>query len=345
MCYFLTRSIIKQSSLYKCKCTKKPKAKRGDVALDKSYIAMPTNDYAQSANTLFHFMGKEEYLKDLLIRRALIPRYCIEDIEYLGIHDAVNEYKEAAVLQKCFCDIPFHKLTETFSLEGVGTVFEELSKEEKLKLSTNNTHPDFYGTYAVGFSKSWGEKHNLQPIHYLNEESSYTHDFSRVFGNVLQADDVSDEYADDMLNRLAFVKPLRGIMKRRIMKEDKKEITVEFWKNFHDEKEWRYVPCSKKLSECHIERVIANPYMLNLDRALNDINESLKQEKYETLWLKYDYDDIRYIIVPNAQARIDIINTIMSISSDRFKNKKTIKLKKYILISKILVLDEIRKDW
>lgn len=321
------------------------KSKRGDVILDNSYIAIPVDDYAQSANTLFHFMSKLEYLKDLLIRRALVPRYCIEDIGYLGIRDEENEYKEAAVLQKCFCDIPFHKLTETFSLKGVGQAFETLSQEEKLKVSTNNTHPDFYGTYAVGFSKYWGEKHNLQPIHYLNEESSHTHEFSRVFGNVLQADDVSDEYADDMLNRLSFVKPLRGIMKRRVKQKDKKEVIVEFLKNFHDEKEWRYVPCSKDLAECHIERVIANPYMLNLERAINDINESLKTERYEKLWLKYDFDDIRYIIVPNAQARIDIINTIMSIPSDRFEGKKQIKQKKYILISKILVLDEIRKDW
>ena len=319
--------------------------KRGDVILDNTYIAIPVDDYAQSANTLFHFMGKAEYLKDLLIRRALVPRYCIENIEYLRICDEENEYKEVAVLQKCFCDIPFHKLTETFSLQGVGPAYDTLSEEEKKKVSTNNTHPDFYGTYAIGFSKNWGEKHNLQPIHYLNEESSHTREFSRVFGNVLQADDISDEYADDMLNRLSFVKPLRGIMKRQVQKMDKKDVTVEFWKNFHDEKEWRYVPDSSDLAECHIERIIANPYMLNLERTINDINKSLEAEEYEKLWLKYDFDDIRYIIVPNSQARIDIINTIMSIPSDRFKNKKQIRLKKYILISKILVLDEIRKDW
>ena len=320
-------------------------SKRGDVILDNTYIAIPVDDYAQSANTLFHFMGKAEYLKDLLIRRALVPRYCIENIAYLRICDEENEYKEVAVLQKCFCDIPFHKLTETFSLQGVGQAYDTLSEEEKKKVSTNNTHPDFYGTYAVGFSKNWGEKHNLQPVHYLNEESNHTREFSRVFGSVLQADDISDEYADDMLNRLSFVKPLRGIMERQVQKIDKKGVTVELWKNFHDEKEWRYVPDSNALAECHIERIIANPYMLNLERAINDMNKSLEAVEYEKLWLKFDFDDIRYIIVPNSQARIDIINTIMSIPSDRFQNKKQIRLKKYILISKILVLDEIRKDW
>lgn len=99
--------------------------------MDNSYIAIPSDDYAQSANTLFHFMGKAEYLKDLLIRRALVPRYCIENIEYLKIRDEENEYKEVAVLQKCFCDIPFHKLTETFSLQGVGAAYDKLSEEER----------------------------------------------------------------------------------------------------------------------------------------------------------------------------------------------------------------------
>lgn len=317
----------------------------GEDILDNSYVAIPIDDYAQSANTLFHFMRKVDYLKDALTRRALVPRYCMENIEYLGIRDDENEYKEVAVLQKCFCDIPFHKLTDTFSLQGVGLTYDSLPEEEKIKVSTNNTHPDFYGTYAIGFSKKWGEQNGLQPIQYLNEKSEHTREFSRVFENVLQADDVSDEYADDMLSRLSFVKPLRGIMKRQVQKKDKKEVTVEFLKNFHDEQEWRYVPCPEDLQEYDLERIIANPYMINLDRTIYDINKSLEMERYEKLWLKYGYDDIRYIIVPNSQARIEIINTIMSIPSGSFKKKGTIRLNKYVLISKILVLDEIRKDW
>lgn len=313
--------------------------------MDNSYIAVPVDDYAQSANTLFHFMEKSEYLKDILVNRAIVPRYCIEDIGYLNIGDTETKYKEIAVLQKCFCDIPFHKLTENFSLQGVGEAFEELSQEEKLRAVTNNTHTDFYGSYGIGFSKEWGEKHNLQPVHYLNVASGYTEEFSRILGIVLPAKDIEDEYADDILNRLSFIKPLRGIMKRQVQKMDKKEVRVEFWKNFHDEKEWRYVPRSENLAECHVERIIANPYMLKLGEAIKRINKNLKAEVYEKLWLDYDFDDVRYIIVPNAQARLDIIGTIMSISRDKFKNKEQIEQTQYILISKILVLDEIRKDW
>ena len=36
---------------------------------------LPYDDYAQSANTLFHFMKKQEYLNSILRRRAIIPRF------------------------------------------------------------------------------------------------------------------------------------------------------------------------------------------------------------------------------------------------------------------------------
>jgi len=45
-----------------------------------------------------------------------------------------------------------------------------------------------------------------------------------------------------LCNRLLFAKPLRGIMKRTIKRNNYENVSVEFYKNFHDEKEWRYVP-------------------------------------------------------------------------------------------------------
>ena len=44
----------------------------------------PEDDYVQSANSLFHFMKEADYLKDALGRSALVPRYCVETVGYLG---------------------------------------------------------------------------------------------------------------------------------------------------------------------------------------------------------------------------------------------------------------------
>ena len=69
------------------------------------------DDYVQSANSLFHFMYEERFLTDAIDRCALIPRYCKENIEYMVLKDTKGKtVKEMAVLQKCFCDIPFHKI-------------------------------------------------------------------------------------------------------------------------------------------------------------------------------------------------------------------------------------------
>ena len=86
----------------------------------------------QSADTLFHFIEKIEYLIPILERDALIPRYCVETIEYLKI-----PYKNIAYPMLCFCDINLHKIHE---------------------------HVEFYGGYGIAFSKQWGIAKGIQPV-------------------------------------------------------------------------------------------------------------------------------------------------------------------------------------
>lgn len=305
-------------------------------------IDLKHDDYAQSANTIFNFMKKSSYLKEILQKKAIIPRYCKENFEYLNIHNEDIFFPEAFVLQKCFCDIPLHKLTESFNLNPVGENYQRLSTNEKKKIKNNYTHTDFYGEYGIAFSKEWAKKNDLQPIHYLNEQSQYTKNFAEMIGNVMDAADISDLYVDDILDRLCFIKPLRGIMKRKNEKETGDKIEIEFQKNFHDEKEWRYVPSKEVTKTVNIERVIANSYLLEENI---DINQKLNTLQYEKIWLHYDYKDIRYIIVPDASARIEIINTIIDIPREKFNSETDIMIQKYILISRIMVLEEIRKDW
>lgn len=311
----------------------------------RQVVALPYDDYVQSANTLFHFMKEFKDLKFILMNRAIIPRYCMEDIEYLNIHNSDISFKDVAILQKCFCDIPFNKLAENFELNGVGEIYESLNDDEKSILKKSNTHPEYYGKFAIALSKSWGESKNLQPVHYLNRNSLYVLEFSKLFNNVLNNNNVQDEYVNDILNRLAFMKPLRGTMKRTFKRNNSENVSIEFYKNFHDEREWRYVPDSIALLGAKMERVIANPNILTLHDGIKKINENLETEKYRMLWLEYNYDDIRYIIVPDLHSRIDLINTIMDIPDERFDNQSQVLMQRYILISKILILDEIGKDW
>ena len=130
------------------------------------YSIQAEDDYVQSANSLFHFMKEADYLKDALGRKALVPRYCVESVDYLGIKSGDKLYGNIAVLQKCFCDLPFHQMGETFALTPVQTEKNKLSEEVYAFFEKSNTHCSFYGEYGMAFSKSWGERNRLQPVHY-----------------------------------------------------------------------------------------------------------------------------------------------------------------------------------
>lgn len=300
------------------------------------------DDYVQSANTLFHFMKKPEYLKAILLHSALIPRYCIENIDYLGVSIKTHTFNEIAVLQKCFCDIPFHKLADTFPIQGTGLVYDSLNADERADLEKTNTHFAYYGEYAIAFSKHWGEQKKLQPIHYLNKGSDYTYGFSSLLKSTIEETDISDSYAQDVINRLAFIKPLRGIMKREYIRSDSTVTIVEVIKNFHDECEWRFVPCDEAISSLSTTSVIANPSIIAL---CDEINKGIENDQNKGLWLQFSYDEIRYIIVPDNNARIEITNAINDLPDSCFSVIDNIPIQKLIMISKILVLSEIRKDW
>lgn len=311
--------------------------------MDERYI--PLEDYAQSANTLFHFVTKDTYLQAALQRRALVPRYCTENIEYLELDSEPHQFSEIQVLQKCFCDIPFHKLADSFNVQGTGASFNSLSQSEKDEIGKHNTHFDYYGRYAISFSKKWGEKNGLQPIQYINTESNFSRYFSIAIKEAMSADSIPPAIEKDVLYRIAFCKPLRGIMHRRVKRTAGSAVDavdVEIYKNFHDECEWRYVPRFEDLSDFRIQSIIANP---NLMQLANSINQRLEAEEYRRLWLEFEYDDIRYIVVPDAAARVKLIGTILDLPDSQFQQGESISIQKSILVSKILVLDEIRKDW
>lgn len=156
----------------------------------------------QSADTLFHFEKKLEYLLPIIERFALVPRYCSEDIHYLDINIGKLAYP-----MLCFCDINLHKMQD---------------------------HIKFYGGdgYGIAFAKKWGIAKAIQPIQYINPISPLKKDFSKAFLDSVQSS--KNSMAQDyLLTQMLFFKPIEGTMDRN----DK-----SIHKNFTDECEWRYIP-------------------------------------------------------------------------------------------------------
>ncbi len=291
-------------------------------------------DYTHSANSLFHFMKKQDYLFSALKAKALKPRYCRENIDYLGLSLEEEPFKEMAVLMKCFCDIPLHRVLDD-------AVVMSVAENSKRTSTSNRNHASIYGEYALAFSKTWGERHDVQPITYLNPNAYYTMNFRDIINQVLSNTiDLPSTVIDNYLLQLAFFKPLRGSMQRN--DEVNKH---EYVKNFHDEQEWRFVPKEAFLNE-EFDPIIAHPLLLSslglqTEDPLDLLSKRLSGNSYENLWLKFEFDDVRYILVPDKQSRLDFINFITAMSDADFSSS----IEKQVLISKILILEEIRKDW
>lgn len=160
----------------------------------------------QSANTLFTFMNKLEYLQYILKTQHIYPRYCREDIRYLHL----NGLNEIAFPMKCFCDIFINKLSE---------------------------HMKLYGKYGIALSKDWGKENKIQPIHYINDTSFIINSIQNLYTYIqTKSDDNTNLTAmlkDVLYDRLRFIKPISGNMYRQ-------DVLLTNL-NFHDEHEWRYV--------------------------------------------------------------------------------------------------------
>ena len=68
-------------------------------------------DYVQSANTLFNFMTDFGFLQSILFKKAIVPRYCIENINYLNVMLGTKKFSNLIfimvipIANQCMCHI------------------------------------------------------------------------------------------------------------------------------------------------------------------------------------------------------------------------------------------------
>lgn len=201
----------------------------------------------QSANVLFKFMKRIDYLKNIIENKAILPRYYEESIEYLEI-DGLNKIAFPMI---CFCDINLSKLEE---------------------------HVYYYGKFGIGLSKKWAIENGVQPIHYINKNSYIKKDISYLFSKSLdnKFKDINEtqEYKNYILEHVLFMKPILGQMRREGGYDEK---------NFTDEKEWRYIPRIEE--EQGIDLIIPVSYLEN-DEAYNAYSDGITQLEKLWLYFK-----------------------------------------------------------
>ncbi|EGO8707721.1 hypothetical protein ED102_09620 [Enterococcus faecalis] len=128
------------------------------------------------------------------------------------------------------------------------------------------------------------------------------------------------------MNQIRLSKPLTGHM---IMGEE------DIKKNFHDEREWRFLP---DLSQVSMEDFINDATMPKKmsPNILKEMSNALTVE--DSTHLNLTVDSIKYIFVKNLNDRKRILNVIKDTFEDDLDNA-------LIMSSKVIVYDQIVGDW
>ena len=262
---------------------------------------------AISSNTLFHFTNSAERIISIL-KNGFTPRFCLEELGHELFFDMKDGIEtESAIPMTCFCDLP-------------------LSKIDK--------HLEFYGSYGIGLSKDWGKKNGLTPLTYIHENSTQINYLKQV--GMLLAKSV---FKTEELNKIeipieqnpivalfelsGFYKPYSGQMWR---------INKYVEKRFYDEREWRYVPFINKKEGIHY-RLLKEEFLNEIKRA--SANDTIAKD----FSLKFNCEDIKYIIVKKETEMIALFDGLDSMSENFSKDE--IK----ILKTKIISTEQILEDF
>ena len=230
-------------------------------------------NWTNSSNVLCNYMKEQAFLDMILRNRAIIPRYVMESVSYLGI----DGLRQICFPMTCFCDIPFSKVS---------------------------SHMYRYGEYGIGIDKDvMLRTHRIQPVHYINSDSPLMDDFKEAFRTYYKTDmnpsKQEEKLLDYLLSTLLFMKP--------IWEQDIEEDGVVRPYIYQDECEWRFIPSDNFPKDLHL---VLLPYETS-EKGKNKYSEVLA--KHKECWLHFEWPEVRYIIVPDESAAKRTIATILDL--------------------------------
>ena len=190
-----------------------------------------------------------------------------------------------------------------------------------INLHKMQSHMKYYGNYGIAFFKDWGINHKLQPVQYMNEKSFLTEQYISSFKASLNDNEsVNVEIKNYLSMNILYMKPIIG---DQIDTENKPRR-----KYFLDESEWRYIFDVSNLPDCE------QLYVGNSNNDMKVFNEALLDKNQG---LEFDIKDIKYIIINTEDEFIKLISNLktMNLTEDE----------KYLLVSKILIWEQSRRDF
>lgn len=215
--------------------------------------------------------------------------------------------------------IPRYTLEDVSYLQipDVKAMFYPMACFCDINLHRIETHCFNYGSYGIAFSKEWGIRKQIQPIKYINANSDCIRIFRAAFEEAMTWRK-TNPLKDYLLESLRYMKPIQG---RNICHDE------ENVRNFMDECEWRYLPQN-------IENSLLPAIVSRGNRSVKVDNEALEED--ERFWLKFDYQDIRHIILPDKESSLRVMDFIDSLNMNVTDRK--------YLYTKIIIMQDFMED-
>lgn len=255
----------------------------------------------KNVNHIIHYLPKLEYIKEIIKNKILHPSYCNEHFDG----------KNILIPMISFCNIPI--------------------------IDVN--HFMYYGNYGLGFSIDWAIKNNISPVIYAHENS----DFVKLPNYINSSTETVETHLKliDILNRLSMNENilLKDINDNDIKNDFESLIKIsnrfiqfsKMWKNevefgidmtykdniilkdiiknkktinSYNEKEWRFVPNFND-DNCYKDIIFQE------SKEYKNIKLKPKPHVKKTEYsLKFELEDLRYIIVNESLEVNDLINTL-----------------------------------
>ena len=165
-----------------------------------------------------------------------------------------------------------------------------------LPLAETGNYLKKYGDYIIGFSAEWGRRNHFSSVWYCDQNSFTLKTMVEMLANRIKA--IGDEVESDMdyqkiVYILSYIKLYEGPLPKRHFKNYR----------FYDERELRYVPDAKTLSDYNQKQML-----LNYEEYKKAHNNSSLLPK--SLNIPFDWKDVKYIIVEREKEKIEFRNYI-----------------------------------
>lgn len=192
-----------------------------------------------------------------------------------------------------------------------------------IPLSGIEEHKEQYGEYAIGMSKDWGKINGINPLIYTTSESIPTKMLNEIAEGLYKNEKVL-EYVKMVQFMTAYMKPYEGHMWNKNTNSFDGQ-----WTTFYNEREWRYVP-----------KDLLGDNWLFKDGFLDGDKRKVYNDRVEKFKLKFNPNDIKYIIVKSDDEVVDMVDMIMTIYKNKYPQDDLIKL-----TTKILSMDRVIEDF